>query len=67
VCSKAISERTNGMMRRILAPSSLRMGRKTLLSRLTIAKHNDYVLERAPSWSGAMSDRGEDGVENHHE
>jgi hypothetical protein len=58
VCSEAISERTNGMMRRILAPSSLRMGRKTLLSRLMIAKHKDSALERGPSRLEAVSGRG---------
>jgi hypothetical protein len=63
VCREAISECTNGMMRRILAPSSLRMGRKTLLSRLMIAKHNDSGLERGSSRPGPVPDRGEDGVE----
>jgi hypothetical protein len=60
VCSDAISERTNGMMRRILAPSSLRMGRKTLLSRLIIPKHNESALERASSPGICVADRGED-------
>jgi hypothetical protein len=38
-CNEAVSERTNGSMRRLLAPFRLKMGRDVLLSRLTIAKH----------------------------
>jgi hypothetical protein len=67
VWNEAIFERTNGMMRRILAPSSLRIGRKILLSRMMMAKHNDSALERAASRSGAMSDRREDGVKDLHD
>jgi hypothetical protein len=41
VCNEAVSERTNGAMRRLLAPLRLRMGRETLLSRLVLSKHVD--------------------------
>jgi hypothetical protein len=46
VCNEAVSEQTNGTMRRLLAPLRLRMGRETLLSRLVLSKHTDS--ERAP-------------------
>jgi hypothetical protein len=45
VCNEAVSERTNGMMRRFLCPFRLRMGRKTLLSRLTVAKHGSSAID----------------------
>jgi hypothetical protein len=41
VCNEAVSERTNGTMRRLLAPLRLKMGRDILLSRLTIFRHGD--------------------------
>jgi hypothetical protein len=40
-CNEAVSERTNGIMRRLLAPLRLKMGRDIPLSRLIIAKHGD--------------------------
>jgi hypothetical protein len=39
VCSEAISERTNGEIRRILGTRRLRMGKDVLMSRMTVAKH----------------------------
>jgi hypothetical protein len=39
VCNEAVSERTNGTIRRLLAPLHLKMGRDILLLRLTIAKY----------------------------
>jgi hypothetical protein len=39
VCNEAVSERTNGAMRRLLAPFRMKMMRQVLQSRLTIAKH----------------------------
>jgi hypothetical protein len=39
VCNEAVSERTNGAMRRLLAPFRMKMKRQVLLSRLTLAKH----------------------------
>jgi hypothetical protein len=63
VCNEAVSERTNGTMRRMLAPLSLRMGRKTLLSRLTIAKHADSVLEKAAGQSTPARDPSDERIE----
>jgi hypothetical protein len=41
VCSEAISERTNGMMRRTLGSLKLKMGRHVLLSHMTVTKQGD--------------------------
>jgi hypothetical protein len=47
VCNEAVSERTNGTMRRLLAPFRMKMKREVLLSRLTIAKHGTIEPERS--------------------
>jgi hypothetical protein len=47
VCNEAVSERTNGTMRRLLDPFRLKMGKEILLSRLTIAKHTIADTHRA--------------------
>jgi hypothetical protein len=39
ICNEAVSERTNGNMRRVLAPFRMKMAPQTLLSRMTIARH----------------------------
>jgi hypothetical protein len=39
LCNEAVTERTNGTMRRFLSPLRMRMGRAPLSARLMLAKH----------------------------
>jgi hypothetical protein len=47
VCSEAVTERTNSVMKRMLSPLRLKMGPDVLLSRLTIAWHGNVEIGQA--------------------